>query len=91
MERRITKLKKLAISCGGTGGHFFPGLTIAREFFSGHNQVLMILGGKNIENQADTAEGFSLNVLKLRPMPGPHGIISFSVSSTGLSGERLLQ
>ena len=77
MERRITKLKKLAISCGGTGGHFFPGLTIAREFFSGHNKVLMILGGKNIESQADTAEGFSLNVLKLRPMPSPHGIISF--------------
>jgi len=77
MERRITKLKNLAVSCGGTGGHFLPGLTIAREFFSGHNKVLMILGGKNTESQAETAEGFSLNVLKLRPMPGPHGIISF--------------
>lgn len=77
MDRKITKLKNLAITCGGTGGHFFPGLTIAREFFGGYNKVLMILGGKNIEAQADTAEGFSMNVLKLKPMPAPNGIFSF--------------
>ncbi len=77
MDRKITKLKNLVITCGGTGGHFFPGLTIAREFFGGYNKVLMILGGKNIEDQADTAEGFSLNVLKLKSMPAPNGIISF--------------
>ena len=77
MNRKITKLKNLAISCGGTGGHFLPGLTIAREFMGGYNKVLMILGGKNIESQADTAEGFSLNVLKLKPMLAPNGIFSF--------------
>jgi UDP-N-acetylglucosamine--N-acetylmuramyl-(pentapeptide) pyrophosphoryl-undecaprenol N-acetylglucosamine transferase len=75
--RKITKLKNLAITCGGTGGHFLPGLTIAREFNGGYNKVLMILGGKNIESQAETAEGFSLNVSKLKPMPAPKGIISF--------------
>ena len=77
MERKITKLKNLAITCGGTGGHFLPGLTIAREFMGGYNKVLMILGGKNVESQADTAEGFSLNVLKLKPTPAPNGIFSF--------------
>ena len=75
--RKITKLKNLAITCGGTGGHFFPGLTIAREFSGAYNKVLMILGGKNIESQAEIAEGFSLNVSKLKPMPAPSGIFSF--------------
>jgi len=75
--RKITKLKNLAITCGGTGGHFLPGLTIAREFVGGYNKVLMLLGGKNVESQAETAEGFSLNVLKLKPMPAPNGIITF--------------
>lgn len=74
--KKITKLKKMAITCGGTGGHFYPGLTIAREFVGRYNKVLMLLGGKNVESQAEIAEGLSLNVLKLKPMPAPNRIIS---------------
>ena len=75
--KKITKLKNLAITCGGTGGHFLPGLTIARHFVGRYNKVLMILGGKNVESQGDTAEGFSLNVLKLKAMPAPKLILPF--------------
>jgi len=71
------KLKNLAITCGGTGGHFFPGLTIARHFAGGDHRVLMLLGGKNVTSQAETAEGFCLRVLKLKPTPAPRGIIRF--------------
>jgi len=71
MTRKITKIKHLAITCGGTGGHFLPGLTIARHFLGRHTKVLMLLGGKNIEHQAETAEDFSIQVVRLKPMPAP--------------------
>ncbi len=76
MLRKITKLRRLAISCGGTGGHFLPGLTIGRHFVGRHNRVLMLLGGKNVEAQGETAEGYGLEILKLKPMPAPRLIIS---------------
>ena len=40
-------MEKLIISCGGTGGHFNPGLSIAREFQAQGGTVLLLLGGKN--------------------------------------------
>ena len=74
--KRITQLRRLAITCGGTGGHFHPGLTIARQFVNRYNRVLMVLGGKNVDSQSEMAEGYGLQILKLKPMPPPHGIIS---------------
>ncbi|MDD5597702.1 MAG: glycosyltransferase, partial [Victivallaceae bacterium] len=71
MTRKITKIKHLAITCGGTGGHFLPGLTIARHFLGRHTKVLLLLGGKNIEHQAETAEDFAIQVVRLKTMPAP--------------------
>ncbi|MDD5698996.1 MAG: UDP-N-acetylglucosamine--N-acetylmuramyl-(pentapeptide) pyrophosphoryl-undecaprenol N-acetylglucosamine transferase [Victivallaceae bacterium] len=75
--KRITKLRKLAIACGGTGGHFLPGLTIARHFQGHRGRVLMLLSGKNIEDQHENAEGYSLEVIKLNPTPPPRSLRSF--------------
>ena len=75
--KKIKKLKNLAITCGGTGGHFLPGLTIARHFVGRYNKVLMIIGGKNVKSQGETAEDYSLNVLKLKAMPPPKLTLSF--------------
>lgn len=37
----------------------------------------MLLGGNNVETQGEAAEGFSLNVLKLKPTPAPRLILPF--------------
>lgn len=60
MEQRYKKLKKLVISCGGTGGHFYPGLSIARTFMENGGEVTLFLCGKNSPAQAEIASRYNI-------------------------------
>ena len=53
-------MKRLIISCGGTGGHFMPGLSIARTFQENGGEVLLLLGGKNAPKQMETAAKYGI-------------------------------
>jgi len=46
----------LGIACGGTGGHFFPALAIAREFRRQGGQITLIIGGHHSEEQMALAQ-----------------------------------
>lgn len=65
----MKNLERLIISCGGTGGHFFPGLSIAREFQAQGGKVLLLLSGMNADSQAETAAKFNIEAVKLPQMP----------------------
>ena len=54
------QVEKIIISCGGTGGHFMPGLSIARTFQEQGGNVLLLLGGKNAPKQMETAAKFGI-------------------------------
>ncbi len=45
----------VAIACGGTGGHFYPGLTIARELRRRGGQAVLFIAGKHIDDQVAIA------------------------------------
>ena len=46
------KKLKIAVACGGTGGHIFPGVATGRELLARGHAVTLWLAGKDIENDA---------------------------------------
>ena len=63
------ELKRLIISCGGTGGHFLPGLSIARTFQQQGGKVLLLLSGVNSASQVQSAAACGIDAVALPLMP----------------------
>ncbi len=67
----MTNYGKLVITCGGTGGHFYPGLATAREHQRQGGEVLLLLSGVNSARQREIAESQGIPARELAPMPSP--------------------
>src|SRR4051812_32661860 len=42
----------VAIACGGTGGHLFPGIAVAEELKKRHCAVTLLISPKDVDQQA---------------------------------------
>jgi len=59
-----TKTPFVAIACGGTGGHLFPGLAVAEELKKRGCTVALLISPKDVDQQAvKSARGFEIFTL----------------------------
>ena len=65
------KTFKLAISCGGTGGHFYPGLATACELTAAGGDAVLLLSGKNGKKWAAAAKEQNIKAVVLPEIPSP--------------------
>ena len=63
---------RIIFAGGGTGGHLFPGLAVAREFQRRDEQTEILFVGteQGIEFRVLPKEGFKLELLKVKGMKG---------------------
>ncbi len=60
---------KIAIACGGTGGHIFPGLATAEVLRARNHKVELWLSGKDIEKKALASWNGAVITIKTRGFP----------------------
>ena len=65
MRNEFATPKKIAIACGGTGGHLFPGIAIAHELTRRDREVTLIVSQKEVDQQAVTTVTGKLKVITL--------------------------
>ena len=90
----MQELKRLIISCGGTGGHFNPGLSTACSFRDAGGQVLLILGGKHFDEQLKTASSNGIEYRRVSCAPlakNPSGAWRLPPFAGGVVGLKEMQ
>ena len=74
---------KIAIACGGTGGHLFPGLAVAEELRQRGHETLLLVSAKQIDTIA--LEGAKEQKAKALPGIGWPGFLSPRVFTFGMT------
>lgn len=65
-------MTRLLIAAGGTGGHIYPGLAVAREFAARHNDAEISFVGteRGLEGKIIGDAGFEVHMLRAEPLRG---------------------
>ncbi|MCC6232063.1 MAG: undecaprenyldiphospho-muramoylpentapeptide beta-N-acetylglucosaminyltransferase [Verrucomicrobiales bacterium] len=52
MTPPLPSTRRVAIACGGTGGHLFPGLAVAEQLFEREAEVRLLVSAKDVDQRA---------------------------------------
>ena len=66
---------RIVIAGGGTGGHLYPGIAVARELLRRHPDARITFAGtaRGIESRVVPLEGFELDLLRSAGLKGTSG------------------
>ena len=70
----MEKLGHLIVACGGTGGHFYPALSVAREYCDRGGRATMLVSGKHAAEQREAAEQAGLAAREIKTVRSPMGL-----------------
>lgn len=70
---------RIAVACGGTGGHIFPGLATARVLVRRGHEVTLWLAGRDVE--ASSVDGWEGPIVYIRASGFPSGVSLRAVGS----------
>ncbi|HBM16261.1 MAG TPA: hypothetical protein DD381_07985 [Lentisphaeria bacterium] len=81
----MQKLKKLVILCGGTGGHFFPGLSIGRIFKAESGEVILITGRHKVSYAKEFSPKYNIPIYEVESSSisaSPLKLINFIIKTS---------
>ena len=76
----------LAIACGGTGGHFYPGLTIAKEFERRGGKAILFIAGHQLGNQVNLAADEKVAAVTTKAFKIPRRNLYFPIFGLRFTG-----
>ncbi len=68
------RCRHLVIACGGTGGHFYPTLAVAKEYTLRGGKVTLLVSGKHAKEQMEIAKSYNFNTVQTKTAPSPEKI-----------------
>ena len=68
IDSRSIESPRVAIACGGTGGHFFPGVAVAQELVGRGSDVMLLASQKRVDRES--AKGVGEMTVEFLPSMG---------------------